>query len=73
MLKSEVIAYFGSQIAVAKALEISDAAVSVWKDIIPEGSAYKLESITKRKLKVDPALYSKAAVHARRADQAATT
>jgi len=70
MLKSDVIAYFGSQIAVAKALDITDAAVSLWKEIIPEGSAYKIESLTKRRLRVNPELYSKAAVHARRADQA---
>lgn len=70
MLKSDVIAHFGSQIAVAKALGITDAAVSLWKEIIPEGSAYKIESLTKRRLRVDPELYSKAAVHARRADQA---
>jgi len=71
MLKSAVIAHFKTQAAVARALEISEAAVSLWDEVIPEGSAYKLESITRRVLRVDPALYSKASAHARRADQAA--
>ncbi len=70
MLKSNVIAYFKTQAAVARALDISEAAVSLWDEVIPEGSAYKIESLTRRDLKVDPATYSKSAVHARRADQA---
>ena len=70
MLKSTVIEYFKTQAAVAKALEISEAAVSLWPEIIPEGSAYKLESLTKRRLRVDPSVYSKAAINARRTDQA---
>jgi hypothetical protein len=70
MLKSDVISYFKTQAAVARALEISEAAVSLWDEIIPEGSAYKIESLTKRRLRVNPELYSKAAVHARRDEQA---
>jgi hypothetical protein len=72
MLKSAVIAHFKTQAAVARALEITEAAVSLWDEVIPEGSAYKLESLTKRVLKVNPALYSKSAVHSRR-DQAAVS
>jgi hypothetical protein len=70
MLKSDVIAHFKTQAAIAKALEISEAAVSLWDEIIPEGSAYKLESITKRALRVDPALYPKSTNHSRRSDRA---
>lgn len=61
MLKKEVIAHFGSQRAVAKALRISDAAVSQWKEIIPEKDAYRLEAITSGALKFDEGSYRKAA------------
>lgn len=60
MFKNEVIAFFGEPGAVSKiaqALGISRAAVSKWPDLIPEGSAYKLESITDRKLRVDARNY----------------
>lgn len=72
MLKSAVIAHFGTQAAIARALEISEAAVSLWDEVIPEGSAYKIESMTRRALKVDPSLYSKTN-HGRRADQASAS
>ncbi len=36
MYKKDVIDHFGTQRAVAKALGISDAAVSQWKEVIPE-------------------------------------
>jgi DNA-binding transcriptional regulator YdaS (Cro superfamily) len=70
MLKTDVIAHFGSQAKVARALIITETAVSLWKEIIPEGSAYKIESLTKGALKVDPTMYSKSAVHGPRTDQA---
>lgn len=73
MLKTDVVAHFGTQAAIAKSLGITEAAVSLWDEVIPEGSAYKIESVTKRALKVNPDLYSKAAVHARRADQASVS
>lgn len=57
MRKTDVIKHFGSVIEVARALQISRAAVSKWPPVIPEGSAYKVESITKGKLKVDPGAY----------------
>lgn len=58
MLKSAVVTHFGSVTKVAEALDITVSAVSLWGDVIPEGRAYQLESITKRALKVDPAVYS---------------
>ena len=61
MLKQEVIAHFGSQRAVAKALRISDSAVSQWKEIIPEKDAYRLEVITGGQLKYDEGSYRNAA------------
>jgi len=57
MRKSAVVAHFGSQRAVAEKLEITEQAVSQWDEIIPEGMAYKVESITRRKLRVDSAVY----------------
>lgn len=61
MLKETAIKYFGSQAELARALGIKPPSISDWKDVIPEGSAYKLQVITKGKLKVDPALYLKEA------------
>ncbi|MCZ5895978.1 Cro/CI family transcriptional regulator [Escherichia coli] len=46
MYKKEVIDHFGTQRAVSKALGISDAAVSQWKEFIPEKDAYRLEIFT---------------------------
>jgi transcriptional repressor of cell division inhibition gene dicB len=58
MKKSDVIDHFGgSQIKVAKALGITKSAVSQWKEVIPEGAAYKLQVMTAGVLRVDPALY----------------
>lgn len=59
MKKKSVIAHYGSVTAIAKALDITTAAVAKWEDIIPKGRAYELEKLTKGKLKVDPSLYQK--------------
>lgn len=53
--------HFGSFVAAAKALGVSKAAVSNWPDDrIPEGIAYKVESLTGGALRVDPADYPRA-------------
>lgn len=70
MLKADAIAHFGSQAKIARALNITEAAVSLWGDVVPEGSAYKLESVTRRVLRVNPALYAKSHVHPKGAGQA---
>lgn len=58
MWKSDVLAHFqNSPSAVAAALEITTSAVSAWGEIVPEGSAYKLQVVTGGALQVDPALY----------------
>ena len=57
MLKKEVIAHFGSGIAVAQALSVTKQAVSNWPKIVPQGAAYKLQFLTGGLLRVDPALY----------------
>lgn len=53
MKKSDVIRYFGSQTAVAAALNISQAAVSRWGDRVPEARALRLEKLTNGALQAD--------------------
>jgi transcriptional repressor of cell division inhibition gene dicB len=60
MLTKDAIDHYGSRAAIAAALNISRAAVGKWAEVVPEGSAYKIESLTDRKLRVDPALYAPA-------------
>ena len=57
MRKTEAVDHFGSQRALAAALGITEQAVSLWDELVPEGRAYQLESITGGKLRVDPASY----------------
>ena len=57
MRKKDVIEHYGSETAVADALEISRRAVYAWGPVVPRTSAYELESLTKGKLKVDPKMY----------------
>jgi len=58
MRKSDVLAYYdGNQSAVARALNITRASVNGWPDLVPEAQAYRLERITRGKLKVDPRTY----------------
>lgn len=64
MKLAKVLSHFGTRAQVAAALGISRAAVSKWGDVVPEGSAYKLESITAGKLRVDPGCYEKPNHHA---------
>ncbi|CDH01166.1 Cro/CI family transcriptional regulator [Xenorhabdus bovienii] len=59
MFKYEAIKFFGSQRIIAEKLNVSDAAVSQWKNIIPERAALKLSRITNGKLEYRPNLYSK--------------
>lgn len=58
MLKADVLSHFKTQIAIARALDLSKGAVSQWGDVIPEKSAYKLQILTGGVLRVNPALYS---------------
>ncbi|WP_420241376.1 Cro/CI family transcriptional regulator [Atlantibacter hermannii] len=61
MYKKDVVQHFGSQRAVARALGLSESAVSQWKSVIPENDAFKLEAITSGALKRNPDLYNGAA------------
>lgn len=58
MRKSDVLAHFDNSVqATADALGITRSAVHQWPEIVPEGSAYKLQVITGGRLRVDPSLY----------------
>ncbi|MGD8164775.1 Cro/CI family transcriptional regulator [Pantoea sp. FN0307] len=61
MYKKDVIDYFGTQRAVAKALGLTDAAVSQWKEVIPEKDSYRLEIVTAGVLKYQGTIYRPAA------------
>lgn len=53
MKKADVIEHFGSVAMTARALRISVQAVYKWNDDVPETMAYKVQVITKGKLKVE--------------------
>jgi hypothetical protein len=57
MFKTDVIAHFGGVIATAKFLGITRSAVAQWRAVIPERSAWRLQSLTNGSLRVDPHLY----------------
>jgi len=57
MRKSTVLEHFGTLHAIADALGISVSAVSQWDEIVPEGSAYKLQVVTGGVLQVNPRDY----------------
>lgn len=46
MLKSDAIAHYRKPAAISRALQISRTAVSRWPEIVPEGSAYKLFTLS---------------------------
>ena len=53
MTKDEAIAYYGTQVQLAKALGITQAAVSKWPEQVPLLRQYELERLTGGALKVD--------------------
>lgn len=57
MLKKAALDHFGTQQAIADALDISVAAVSQWKDLVPPLRAAELQEITHGKLTFDPSAY----------------
>ena len=59
MKKDDVLKHFGSITSTARALGISFQYVFQWSELIPQGMAYKIESVTGGALKVDPSLYTK--------------
>jgi transcriptional repressor of cell division inhibition gene dicB len=58
MLKAAALTHFGgSQIALARALNITKSAVSQWPSLIPLKSALRLQALTKGALYVDMTAY----------------
>ncbi|EPJ9743122.1 Cro/CI family transcriptional regulator [Klebsiella oxytoca] len=57
MKTEQVIAFFGTKTAVAKALGISQVAVTRWGDVVPEKRAARLEHISDGSLIYDPSFY----------------
>jgi len=57
MYKKDVLAHFGNQVAVAKAIGRTKSAVSQWPDIIPIDAAIRIEQATGGILKLDLAYY----------------
>ncbi len=55
MKKADAISYFNSAAALAKALKISEAAISQWGQNVPQGRAYQIEVLTGGALKADHA------------------
>lgn len=57
MRTENAVAYFKTQAAIARALEISPAAVCKWGDVVPLESALALELLTSGGLAVDKSMY----------------
>ncbi|CAI1830265.1 MULTISPECIES: Cro/CI family transcriptional regulator [Serratia] len=57
MHTTAVIKFFGSKSAAARALKISQAAVTRWGELVPEKRAVRIERITGGALKYDPVIY----------------
>lgn len=55
MKTNYAVEYFGSKVALARALGIHKAAVSQWGENVPKGRAYQIEVLTGGALKADPA------------------
>ena len=50
----DAIKFFGTATRLAKELDISGAAVSMWGEDVPLGRAYQLQVLTKGKLQATP-------------------
>ncbi len=59
MLKTAAIEHYKGAPAVARALDISEAAVYQWPEVVPLESALALEILTEGRLPVERRLYDK--------------
>lgn len=59
MKKSEAVKYFGSQVALAKALDISQASIAGWGDEPPELRQLQLHRMTRGKLRASSSVIEK--------------
>lgn len=57
MKKIDVVKYFGSQRKIALELGVSEQAVSMWGNVIPEKNALRLHQLTKGELEYSEVLY----------------
>lgn len=54
MTTQEVIDFYGSKVAIAKALGCTPAAVTMWGDEPPKSRQWQLQVLSKGKLKASP-------------------
>jgi len=59
MLTVKALGYYDTKKELADALGLTKGAISQWGEVVPEGQAYKLQSITDGALQVDPSCYEK--------------
>lgn len=59
MKTQDAIAHFGSAAALARAANITKAAVSQWGDLVPLGTAVVLQDVTQGALALDVSVYRK--------------
>lgn len=64
MLKLDVVMHFQTQREVARALGITEQAVSSWGEVIPEKNALRLQQITRGKLAYNECMYRHERKHA---------
>jgi transcriptional repressor of cell division inhibition gene dicB len=57
MRKADVIAHFGTQVAVARAIGLTKSAINQWPERVPFESALRVQAATGGLLSVDMALY----------------
>lgn len=60
MRTSEVVEHYGSQKAIADALDIKQPSVAEWGDYPPPLRQIQIEKLTRRKLKAEPECYGTA-------------
>lgn len=59
MRTDDVVKFFGSKAAVARAIGVTKGAVTNWGEIVPESSIWRVEHASKGKLRADRAFYEK--------------
>ncbi|EGO8352082.1 hypothetical protein E0V34_08905 [Escherichia coli] len=57
MKTQDAVAFFGTKAKIARALDVSQVAVTQWGAIVPKGRALELEKLTDGALKCDLSLY----------------
>jgi len=60
MLKKDVLKFFGGPAKTARALGVTHQAVAQWDHKIPERMAWRAQSVSKGRLKLDETSYSRA-------------